>query len=1324
MYDGGIITRKDIFADEALEVGKEYAKNLEQAISANQKFIESIKEINKLADSMKSAKTWSDYRIEKEKEIKVINQSNNVWKEQDLLEKQLIRTIRQKELATESTNRALIEHRLELQETNKQIKQEILERTGQIGAYKKLENALNNVRNQAKNVKADMFNLEQQGKKNTKEYRNLEIRSKALSLQTNILDKGIKDIDKSLGQHQREVGNYAIAANALNPIFGRVNNQLSMMGISLDEIANKPNPFKALTSGIIAFGKATVAFMLTPVGAVLTILGALFALIYSNKQTVIDFNSGLLNVSKTTGIANEELTSLGNNIIKLSRDLKTVGTPALMEYATVAGQLGVKGSENILKFTRALAMLETASNISGEEGASQIARLLTLVDGGVQNVQDFGDEIVNLGNNFAATESEILANATAIAQNTGVYKIGRQDVLAYATATKAVGVEAELTGSSIGRTLGEMEKAIRTGDNINTIARLTGQSIEDLKKSFREDSSKVLYSFVEGLNAVDKAGGSVNAQLEKIGINSIRDQRVIGSLATGGFETLASAMDTVTNASGAMTKEFETAQSKLENQFNRVGIAWDNVVLSIENGEGIFAQLALFFSGQLAGTLEYVNVIIDELSLSWKIFSQYLDDLFPKTEKTEKSFLSLLKALFSFEKMGNIMRLFIRQLTYYFTVEIPNSVVIAKAGFDVFKNSIQGIVDLVEAVAPEVKKYLKDMLNPFADSDPSSIIDAANKSIQKTLNTNKKIRFEANEEILDNQRKFNERMKKAQEDIVAGRDEALRKRNERNIDLSVDDNNDDDKRKKYLSKLKKLADEEFALNEFRLKRQIEINNLIIENDKESLENKINSLSENIQLEEDILRQSAEKKLKDISWYNDEVRTLTQEEINTIINGGNIKRDLNNQELLVIEEYNAKKTVQEQKYIKSKQDLIDAEVALSKKRTDDILKEQETALNKELEIRTKAYQADMSFAETESERKAITEQYEADIFQIKVDYAKRALNEQIGTIENLIKNEDISVEKRKQLENDLSKYKLEIAQLDLDNQQYYLDKKIELEKQANEKIKDMQNELAYALIDITNSIFDRRIQNIDNEMDKLGEYYDRQIELAGEDEALKTRLENEREKKEKKLEEKRKKELVKQAIFNRTIAIAEIGIDLAKTIMSINAAAAAMDAITPYAFGAVGLAYRGLQIPLAIGVAAAQSASVLLAPIPQYEKGTDNHKGGFARVGEKRPEVILEPGKAPYLVNHDMIVDLPKGTQVIPSIDKYEKILRASMMTSLANEKGKMDAYQLNMTMDSYYNAQVVDELKQLRKQKQNVIVNNKINVDLEHQFWRMRNLNW
>src|SRR5690606_41390540 len=106
--------------------------------------------------------------------------------------------------------------------------------------------------------------------------------------------------------------------------------------------------------------------------------------------------------------------------------LQVVSTDKLLEYATIAGQLGVKGRADILAFSESLAMLETASNISGEEGGAQIARMLTLVDGGVQNVKAFGDEIVNLGSNFAATEKEILENDTQISQNVGIYKIGRQ----------------------------------------------------------------------------------------------------------------------------------------------------------------------------------------------------------------------------------------------------------------------------------------------------------------------------------------------------------------------------------------------------------------------------------------------------------------------------------------------------------------------------------------------------------------------------------------------------------------------------------------------------------------------------------------------------------------------------------------------------------------------------------------------------------------------------------------------------------------------------------------------------------------------------------
>lgn len=427
---------------------------------------------------------------------------------------------------------------------------------------------------------------------------------KALEKQTKDIYEEMNRLQKATGKHTLQVGNYGIATQNLHPLLGRINHGLGAMGTNLEALGKADKPFKILGNAVVNFGKATLTFLLSPIGLVLSALGALFYLIVRNKDTVIQFNDALVNVGKTANISGEELRGLGEDIVNLSRKLKVIRTPALLEYATVAGQLGVKGRDNILAFTESLAKLETATNISGQEGASNIARLLTLTDGGVQNVKDFGDEIVNLGNNFAATENEILTNATAIAQNVAQYNIGRKAILAYATATKAVGLEAELTGSTIGRTLGLIEKAIRTGKGIDEVAKLTGVNVENLKKQFKEDPGAVFNNFIAGLNSVNVAGGSVNGQLENIGITSIRDQRVISSLATKGFDVLKGSIEEVNRASGSLDKEFGAASGKLGAQLSRVGIAWDNLILTIEDGEGFLSKIAAFFSGEFAKSID------------------------------------------------------------------------------------------------------------------------------------------------------------------------------------------------------------------------------------------------------------------------------------------------------------------------------------------------------------------------------------------------------------------------------------------------------------------------------------------------------------------------------------------------------------------------------------------------------------------------------------------------------------------------------------------------------------------------------------------------
>lgn len=453
----------------------------------------------------------------------------------------------------------------------------------------------------------------------------------ALEQQARDMYEEMNRLQKVTGKHQLQVGNYGIATENLHPILGRLNMQLGAMGTSIGEITKSKTPFKTLTTGILNFGKATLAFMLSPIGLAITALGALFLLIRNNTDTVVDFNSDLIDVGKTANLSGEELRDLGQDIVGLSKKLKTVGTPALLQYAKVAGQLGVKGKKDILIFTEALAKLETASDISGDEGATNIARFLNLTDGGVQNVGDFGDEIVGLGNNFAATENEILNNATAIAQNTGQYKIGRQFALSYATATKAVGLESQVTGSSIGRTLGVIEKAIRTGQGIDTIARLTGNNIDDLKSKFKNSKEQVFNEFIAGLNEIDKKGESLNGTLESLGIVSSQDTKVMGTLATAGFDVLSGSIDKVANSSGALDEEFGAASKKLKNQWARIGIAWDNLVLRIEDGNGVIGTVAAFLAGQFADSIDrastFIQVMGGVISGVINVFRQYFKNV-------------------------------------------------------------------------------------------------------------------------------------------------------------------------------------------------------------------------------------------------------------------------------------------------------------------------------------------------------------------------------------------------------------------------------------------------------------------------------------------------------------------------------------------------------------------------------------------------------------------------------------------------------------------------------------------------------------------------
>ena len=277
---------------------------------------------------------------------------------------------------------------------------------------------------------------------------------------------------------------------------------------------------------------------------------------------------------------------------------------------------------------------------------------------------------------------------------------------------------------------------------------------------------------------------------------------------------------------------------------------------------------------------------------------------------------------------------------------------------------------------------------------------------------------------------------------------------------------------------------------------------------------------------------------------------------------------------------------------------------------------------------------------------------------------------------------------------------------------------ELDDKAEESAKrrkELEQELIQVSIGFVNTLFDSKIQKFDDELQALDNYYAVRQEAAQGDAHLQQFLRLEEQKDKEKIEKKRREEERKQFIFNKIAQLANI---------TISTATSAAAAIQPPPVG-LGPVAGGALLPYIYASGALQTATVLATPIPKYAKGTDNHQGGLALTGEERPEVILEPNKDPYIVSKPTILDLPKRTQVIPSIEEYQRLFNKTQIASL--QINGQNAASFQQSKQIFDDTNMREDLKELiratKRNKPYKSVQNKT-TDFNHELFRAKNTNW
>lgn len=290
----------------------------------------------------------------------------------------------------------------------------------------------------------------------------------------------------------------------------------------------------------------------------------------------MDMETAMTGVAKTTDLTAEELALMKSEIKGLSEEMPIAATE-IAGVAEAAGQLGIE-KQNIISFTESMVGLGTATDMSSEEAATALARLANITGMPQTEFDKLGSTIVELGNNMAATESEIVNMSLRLAGTGAQVGLTEAEILGLSGAMTSMGINAEAGGSAMSQTMQHINtEVLGSGENLQALADIAGMTASEFSETWRNDPMKAIEMFVGGLGEVSESGGDVAGVLDDAGIKGLRQVDVLSRLS-GGSELLASAIGMSTDAWDENTALQDEVAAATDTTAARMQMLWNKIV--------------------------------------------------------------------------------------------------------------------------------------------------------------------------------------------------------------------------------------------------------------------------------------------------------------------------------------------------------------------------------------------------------------------------------------------------------------------------------------------------------------------------------------------------------------------------------------------------------------------------------------------------------------------------------------------------------------------------------------------------------------------------
>ena len=463
----------------------------------------------------------------------------------------------------------------ELESMQKEI-QELSKMQADISAFQKQQAAAEATRKRLEMLRQQYDNIQREMEETGNESADMKNKLLAKRLQIDKTSASLEKQTAKLNEMSSALEEAGINTDDLAHSSEQLAGEIDALKKKEEAAAEKANTFGVRAE--TAFNAVHEAIVAAGVAAALKEIYEYFS---DCSQASMDFESAITGVAKTTDLTDSELATMSDSIKALSTEIPAT-TEEIAAVAEAAGQLGIQ-KDALLDFTEIMTMLGTATNMTADEAATSLARFANITGMATDNYGRLGSVIVDLGNNFATTESEIVAMGTRLASAGKLAGLTEPEIMALAAAMSSVGIEAEAGGTAMTQTLNAIEKAVaKGGDDLSEFARIAGMSSEEFSSAWKNDAMSALTSFIGGLGKLDEQGESTVLVLEDLGLTGIRQSNMLKALGlaadqmTGAVNTANTAWQQNTALTNEANKRYATVQSRLtmmQNAYNNLKVA-------------------------------------------------------------------------------------------------------------------------------------------------------------------------------------------------------------------------------------------------------------------------------------------------------------------------------------------------------------------------------------------------------------------------------------------------------------------------------------------------------------------------------------------------------------------------------------------------------------------------------------------------------------------------------------------------------------------------------------------------------------------------------